>query len=377
VKAFEHTSGPQDARVVFVGEAWGREEDALKRPFVGASGREFWRMLGECYSDIDPPTHAFAAQCGGALWVREREAWLTSASMLFTNVLALRPQNNDLDTLCVSKKELPEGYRWPAIKIGRYVHPEVLEPQVERLKQELLQTKPNLVVALGNMACLALLKRTGIGSIRGTVSESTLVPGLKVLPTYHPAAIMRLWANRPIVLADLLKARREWQRPEITRPIRWIVTDPSIEDIEQWYEVHFRVLPRAMAIDIETRFGQIECIGFAPSRSHALVIPFIDYRKPGWSYWPQGLEMIAWQWVRRLCSLPIPKVFQNGIFDIQYIWKMGIPVTQMYEDTMLLHHSMYPEMLKGLGFLGSVYSNEPAWKLMRQGRKTDALKKDE
>jgi len=40
---------------------------------------------------------------------------------------------------------------------------------------------------------------------------------------------------------------------------------------------------------------------------------------------------------------------------------------------MLLHHAMQPEMEKGLGFLGSLYTNEPSWKFMRTDH--DNLKK--
>jgi hypothetical protein len=37
---------------------------------------------------------------------------------------------------------------------------------------------------------------------------------------------------------------------------------------------------------------------------------------------------------------------------------------------MLLHHSMQPELEKGLGFLGSVYTDEPSWKFMRTDHST-------
>jgi hypothetical protein len=47
----------------------------------------------------------------------------------------------------------------------------------------------------------------------------------------------------------------------------------------------------------------------------------------------------------------------------------------MTADTMLLHHAMYPELPKSLGFLGSIYTNESAWKLMRQD--SEELKRDE
>jgi hypothetical protein len=40
---------------------------------------------------------------------------------------------------------------------------------------------------------------------------------------------------------------------------------------------------------------------------------------------------------------------------------------------MLLHHALQPESEKGLGFLGSVYTNEASWKLMR----TSTIKRDQ
>jgi len=43
---------------------------------------------------------------------------------------------------------------------------------------------------------------------------------------------------------------------------------------------------------------------------------------------------------------------------------------------MLLHHALYPELPKGLGFLGSIYTNEASWKLMRRER-SDTVKRDE
>ena len=45
------------------------------------------------------------------------------------------------------------------------------------------------------------------------------------------------------------------------------------------------------------------------------------------------------------------------------------------EDTMLLHHALYPESLKGLGFLGSIYCDEGAWKGMRKG--TETIKRED
>lgn len=44
-------------------------------------------------------------------------------------------------------------------------------------------------------------------------------------------------------------------------------------------------------------------------------------------------------------------------------------------DSMLLHHALQPESLKALGFLGSVYINERAWKVERKGQE-NTIKRD-
>ena len=78
-------------------------------------------------------------------------------------------------------------------------------------------------------------------------------------------------------------------------------------------------------------------------------------------------ELKAWAWVRRMCALPnSTKVGQNFMYDLNFLWtKYGITIGGELEDTMLMHHAMQPEMQKGLGFLGSIYTDEAAWKFMR------------
>jgi len=66
--------------------------------------------------------------------------------------------------------------------------------------------------------------------------------------------------------------------------------------------------------------------------------------------------------------------YQNGLYDLQYILRMGLRPANCQADTMLLHHSLFPELQKGLGFLGSIYTNEASWKLMRE---QDSNKRDE
>lgn len=428
--AFAHVSGSKTPRIVLVGEAWGQSEDETKRPFVGESGKELFRMLGEAMPEVEPElhTHICALHKFGNAWVKDREQWLQSAGIAMTNVLAFRPPSNKVEDLCGAKKDVGEfAGMFPPLARGKYLHSEYLG-ELDRLQAEIAGWNPNLVVALGNTACWAILQVTNIGSIRGSITQASvefshdrngprqngLVPGtalashpihdaglsegaeaensttqfirsakssarlaLKVLPTYHPSAVLRQWAWRPIVCADLIKAHREAQYPEIRRPRRRILISPTLEEMLAWEQQTYTMALPWLSPDIETEAGQITKIGFARSPYESMVIPFWDRGKPGYSYWPDAAsERAAWDCTERLLHYNTDKVFQNGIYDVQYLTKYGIRPTRMTEDTMLKHHSLFPEMQKGLGFLGSIYTNEQSWKLLRK-RKADSEKKDE
>jgi hypothetical protein len=177
---------------------------------------------------------------------------------------------------------------------------------------------------------------------------------------------MRNWGWRPIVLMDLLKAAREAERPEIIRPQRWVTVNPSIEEVEEFGRWALANAKR-LSVDTETWNGQIEMCGFAPDSTHAFVIPFLVRAAP-FHYWPSAdLEVRAFRVMRSLVASDIPKTFQNGLYDIQYFWspKYGIPVKGFDADTMIRHHSLFPELPKGLAFLGSIYTDESSWKLLR------------
>lgn len=347
--AFAYTSGPRNARIALVGEAWGKEEQLVKAPFVGYSGQELTRIL--------------------------KDVGLARSDCFLTNVLAFQPFNNDMDTLCGKKADVGPSYALKPLRPGKYLRPEFLS-ELSRLKEELESVRPNLIVALGNVACWALLGSAGIGALRGTVAESTLCPGQKVLPTYHPAAVLRNWAWRPIVLADLLKAKRELEFPEIRRPHREVVVNPTLAEIDEWIARYGASAPD-LAIDTETTRGQIDMIGFSSGASHSLVIPFFN-NTTFQNFWPDAqAEVEARKRVQYLLGLPSVKIFQNGLYDLQYLLREAYTIRNVAEDTMLLHHALFPELPKGLGFLGSVYCNESSWKLLNRRRSDEVVKKDD
>lgn len=372
---FSAWSGPRDAKLVIVGEAFGRRENEIKKPFAGESGKELFLMLGEAFPFVEPALHEEIVKLFkyDLAWVGRRDEWYNAASIAFTNVVNVQPYGNKFEELCCKKADLPKDYDLPSVEQGKYLRPEFL-PELDRLREELMTVGPNLVVAAGAKSSWALLRNTKISQIRGAVADGEY--GFKVLPTYHPAGVMRNWSWRPIVVTDLTKAAREMRFAELRRPSRKILWDPTIEEVERWTAETLANPPLLLSADTETARRMITMISFARSKDDILVIPFVDKSKPGWSYWPTPeLERRATDCMARLLESGIPLLWQNGMYDLQYILPLGIRAS-VTEDAMLLHHSLLPEMPKGLGFLGAAYTDEPAWKTMRTA-KADTEKRDE
>src|SRR5215472_182217 len=325
--------------IVVIGEHWGREEDLARAPFVGSSGRLLTRLL--------------------------HDAGIDRSECFITNVINQHPIGDDFDEFCGTAATAIPGY--PAHHGARYVHRRY-SAELSRLSREIALHKPSVCVLLGNTAMWALLGKSGIAKWRGAVDVSThTCPGVKCLPTYHPAAVGREYPLRHTVVMDLQKAERQSHFSEIRWPKRELWIEPTLEDL---YEFERRYIgpSELLAVDIETAGSQITTVGFAPRPSAALVIPFFDPRSKTRSYWSTSeYELEAWGFVRRILQdSRRRKVFQNGLYDIAFLYRaIGIKVKGTEHDTMLLHHSLQPESLKGLGYLGSIYTDERAWKHMR------------
>lgn len=361
--------------IVIVGEAKGAEEHRINSNFVGASGVTLLRLLDE--SSIIKLTGNDKGLIGDYYRRGDPRSiesiWRLHPEVYRTNVFQIHPPQNRLEWFCGPKAEGILSY--PALLPGKYVRRE-FEPELDRLADEILSCDPNLVLGLGNTALWALCGRTGVGKLRGTTHLTThCVSGYKFLPTYHPASLLRQWDNRPTVIVDLRKAKREAEFPEIRRPACEIWIEPTLEDIHE-FTTSFISGCDLLSVDIETSGSRITCIGFAPTHDRAIVIPFDDPRAKGGSYWAtRSAESTAWELIRRvLVDSTIRKLFQNGLYDIAFLWKQyGIPVRGCAEDTMLLHHALQPESLKGLGYLGSIYTDFGAWK---NDRKMETIGRD-
>ena len=150
-----HTEGNRKARLMFVGEAPGADEDIQARPFVGRAGQLLTKIIE-------------------AIGLKREE-------VLIGNVNRCRPPGNRPPT------------------------PEEASMCKPFLLREIAIVQPEVIVVLGNTAMKNLLDtREGITKLRGTFQE---YKGIKVMPTFHPAYLLRDPSKKRETWEDLKKVR--------------------------------------------------------------------------------------------------------------------------------------------------------------------------
>ncbi len=157
---FVFSDGLAGSRVMIIGEAPGRDEDIEGRPFVGRAGvllDQMFAAIGLARTNPTPDT---------ALYI--------------TNVLPWRPPQN------------------------RDPSPEEIAMMLPFLEKHVALAKPDFVVAMGNIACQAVLGRRGITRLRGQWSEAFDRP---CLPMFHPAYLLRSPLAKREAWADLLSLK--------------------------------------------------------------------------------------------------------------------------------------------------------------------------
>ncbi len=151
-------AGDPDADLMFIGEGPGAEEDRQGLPFVGRSGQLLDRLMAE--------------ELG---MTRERGVYIA-------NVVKCRPPGNRDP----EPDEIAACRGW-------------LESQLELIG-------PRVIVTLGNFAGRLLLgTTTGITKLRGRQYDWN---GVVLVPTFHPAAVLRGGADKlALMRADLVRAK--------------------------------------------------------------------------------------------------------------------------------------------------------------------------
>ena len=144
--------GPEDAKLLFIGEGPGQQEDRQGRPFVGAAGQ----FLEELLTSIG----------------------LTREQVFIANMIKCRPpQNRD-----PSPEEISACSKY-------------LDRQIELLN-------PELIVTLGRFSLGRFFPGESITGARGKVREKD---GRFIYPVMHPASALHRQENRSLIIQDLKK----------------------------------------------------------------------------------------------------------------------------------------------------------------------------
>ncbi len=145
--------GNPEAGIMFVGEGPGAEEDKRGRPFVGRAGELLTKIIE-------------------AMQFRREEVFIA-------NVVKCRPPGN------------------------RTPEPDEMETCLPYLKRQIEIIRPKVLVTLGKTALVGLLpehNRIGITKIRGRWLE---FEGIPLMPTFHPAYLLRSPAQKRPVWEDM------------------------------------------------------------------------------------------------------------------------------------------------------------------------------
>jgi uracil-DNA glycosylase family 4 len=313
-------SGDPRSRIWLIGEAPGQTEIVRGEPFVGNAGQTLRRFLLQVGID---PTECY-----------------------FDNIYNQRAPDDKLQRL------FRKGYPNPAV-----------EASISRLNASIERHRPHVVVALGAIP-LAVL--TGLPpwndnygtfsplqDYRGSIYEHKEIADQKVIGTFHPSYINRQgYADHGIFMADLARVKRESSFPGVRRPEKELILAPMGKDL---IAVKERLLDERSTITVDIEYtGRLHCIGFTNSAEWAAAIAT-----------QSETEM---QVCRDIILSGAPLNMQNAMFDCSILeWHYQIPaINHIGYDTMLAAHAISPELPKDLGFLNSIYTDQPQYKDMVQ-----------
>ena len=362
------SKGSRKAKIVIVGEAPGRDEEIAGLPFVGMSGKELDKMLVDA--------GIFKTDATGKI--------LNYDDVYFTNVVLIRPRDNDISEWLHPGKRRVKGKKptpahWVPYR-GWQCEPHVVE-DCRRLIEELKEIKPNVVVCVGRTPFWALCQE-GIDAKKGTISRwrgstlvSDVIPGLKVIPTFHPAFILRAWYNRRITVQDLRRASWASRSPEVEDPSWEFTIAPTYEQAVTFLQgLLFRLEegPVKMTCDIEGAQKKTLCVGIGISAKQAICIPIL-YKFDFW-FPPDQRFIVHWLMAKVLSHKNAKVINQNIPFDTQFLVEDLIIYPNIYWDTMVAQNVLWPGTPMNLAYQASMYcaqyrywkdDSEEFWKVKR------------
>jgi uracil-DNA glycosylase family 4 len=235
------------------------------------------------------------------------------------------------------------------------------------LGQEIADIKPNVIISAGEYSTRYLTNRKSIFKLRGSIIPISDAPRIdsgdpnsvgqhiRVIPIIHPRDVMQKWIHNTYTGLDVARAVKLKNRTDIPKEpgLLWICWTYSA--LENWWNDRGR-LGKFLTLDIETFCTFITCISFCVDGKEALSIPLVDKRMSNLD------RALCLRLISKILRSKIPKVNQNIDFDDYILRQWGFNVENISGDTMLLGHTIYPELPKGLDFYTSIYTEIPYYK---------------
>lgn len=341
--------GNPNAKIMVVGESPGKNEAIRGEPFIGDSGNRLMKTFS-------------------AMGIDRKDLFITNAVKYMPYVqpdplakkskIAKKDQDDKRSYFFrkVPQEAMDARGNPILLKSGapKFVKVEVptdafMEGIVE-LAQEIIAVKPNVILALGNYALWALRQHEGIMNWRGSILESALIKGQKMVPSIHPAWFQRtrMFHRLPLFEWDLRRVVEESKYPELRLPQAEFITDPTDEQVEEAVE---RLLKAPYFVTDTEWYGpeSFAYAGFSDSKDWAIIIP--------------ANTMTRWRAIKTLMGSPVPKVIQNAAFDYVALARAGIHVENIQHDLMVAWHACWTDLRsKSLATIASVLTRWPYYK---------------
>lgn len=310
-------SGPTNTRILLVGEAGGEQEMQQLKPFVGESGQ----ILINCLN-----RHGVSRD-----------------EVRLMNLSHFRPHSNKFENLLGTQ---------------------VLQAGIKELYEYISSSRPNVIGALGAWPLTFLTGRKGIKKWRGSILPYVNDETIKVIPTVHPAAVLRERQLYPTFDQDIKRIVDDSNFPERRLPTRRFICNPRGLEAEEWTQKLLQA--EYLGTDIETvkNSQRILCVGFAPDPSTAVC--FVPTHEEGR------------RCIERILASDVDKILQFGTYDTLqlienngYEWNPGRKAKELdrlyFWDTLIAQHILAPELPRSLEYLTSIYTREPYYKTVGRG----------
>jgi DNA polymerase I-like protein with 3'-5' exonuclease and polymerase domains len=243
------------------------------------------------------------------------------------------------------------------------------------LEAELSRYKPKVLVAVGDEALKAVVpslrskhstKRkveSIIGKYQGSILDSERPQGMKVVPMYHTAFIMRMnWEHYYIGIRWLKRVKAIEEGKIVRESDPTFITAPRIEQALGFLNSIQDNPDQEWWLDIETRGDTIDCFGLSVPglfKDTAICIPIQTTTGP---YWSPEEEAAIWKALGRAMERNGNLSNQNLMYDIDYLLDFGCEPSGLKFDPMAAQKFLYPEFEKGLGFTTALYTTIPYYK---------------